>query len=401
MKKESIKYSLNNLRHRKIRSAFTIISILIGIATIFIFISFGMGLYNYVQELSSGGSADKIIIQPKGGESSISIDTAFKLTDDDLRSVERTSGVYEASGLYYKAAEVVQGKKRAYTLLFGSDPTKDLMAELSDLKIIQGRELKEGEKNIVLGYNYLVPDRIFPKTYSLGDKIEVQGRDIKIVGFYGAVGTPTDDAQIYVTNEFMKEIYPNENLSYNWIIARVDSSNIEKVIANIENNLRKERNLEKGKEDFFVQSFEDLIGTYKTILDMVIGFVVLIAFISILVSAVNTANTMITSVLERTKEIGIIKSIGGTNSEIFKIFLFESSFLGFVAGSLGVLFGFMLTTLGGAILATLGFSFLAPAYSFALFFGCIAFAVVTGAISGIIPAIKAMKTNPVVALRYE
>ena len=401
MKSESIKYSLNNLKHRKIRSTFTIVSILIGIATIFIFVSFGMGLYKYVGEISSGGSADKIIIQAKGSTGNVGLDTTFAFTDDDLNAVEKTSGVYEATGLYFKAAEVVQGKKKIYTLIFGYDPDKNLIAELSNLGIVQGRELKEGESNIILGYNYLIPGRIFPRAYSLGEKIEVQGRDVKIVGFYDAVGTPPDDAQIYVTNEFMEELYPDEELSYNWIVARVDSSNVEKVVKNVEENLRDERGLKKGKEDFFVQSFNDLIETYSTVLNMVVGFVILIALISLLVSAVNTANTMITSVLERTKEIGIMKSIGATNAEIFGIFLFESSFLGFIAGTLGALLGFGLTNIASAILISLGYSFLSPYYSFSLFFGCIAFAVVTGAISGIIPAVKAMRTNPIVALRYE
>jgi putative ABC transport system permease protein len=96
-----------------------------------------------------------------------------------------------------------------------------------------------------------------------------------------------------------------------------------------------------------------------------------------------------------------MKSIGAKNSEIFKIFLFESSFLGFVAGCLGVLLGFILTFIGGNILNSLGYGFLSPAYSIWLFLGCIAFATLTGAISGVAPAYKAMKINPVNALRYE
>ncbi len=401
IKKESIKYSLNNLRQRKLRSMFTIVSILAGITTIFIFVSFGMGLYKYVEEISAAGSADKIIIQAKGISGVPGMDTTFKLTDDDLNAVERTSGVYEATGLYFKTAEVVQDKKKIYTIIFGYDPKKPMIMELSDLDIFTGRELRGTEENIILGYNYQFPDKIFPKAYSLGEKIEVQGQKIKIVGFYSAVGSPQDDAQIYVTNEFMKKIYADENLSYNWIVARVDISKIDTVVENVEKALRKQRNLEKGKEDFFVQSFDDMIETYMVVLNVVFGFVILIALISVLVSAINTANTMITSVLERVREIGIMKSIGARNSEIFNIFLFESSFLGFIAGTLGVILGVMLTSAGKIILDTLGYGFLSPYYSFSLFFGCILFAVLTGAISGIVPAIRATKINPVEALRYE
>ena len=144
-----------------------------------------------------------------------------------------------------------------------------------------------------------------------------------------------------------------------------------------------------------------MMEMYKTILNIVVGFVLLIALISVLVSGVNTANTMITSVLERKKEIGIMKSIGSRNSNILGIFLFESSFLGFIAGVIGCGIGWLASFVGGKILENLGYGFLQPAFPPILFIGCIVFATLTGAISGAIPAYKASKVNPVDALRYE
>ena len=144
-----------------------------------------------------------------------------------------------------------------------------------------------------------------------------------------------------------------------------------------------------------------MIEAYTGVLNIIVSFVILIALISVFVSGINTANTMITSVLERYKEIGVLKSIGARNREIFGIFLFESAFLGFIAGVMGVLLGFILTSIAGSLLAGLGLSFLAPYYSPWLFIGCILFAVFTGAISGVIPAIRASKINPVDSLRYE
>jgi putative ABC transport system permease protein len=400
MKLESIKYSLNNLKQRKTRSAFTIISILVGITTIFIFISFGMGLYKYVDEVSSDSSADKIIIQPKGAGAP-GMDTTFALTDDDIRAIGKASGVYDVSGIYFKTVEVVQSKKNFYTLMIGYDPKKPLVMDVFGLDMDAGRDLQSGDRNVVAGYNYQIADKIFPKGYSVGERIEIQGQKVKVVGFYEAVGNPQDDAQIYATTDFMDELYPDEEISYGWVIAQVDEANIDKVVENVEKSLRKERGLEEGKEDFFVQSFAEMLETYTNILDMIIGFIVAIALISVLVSGVNTANTMITSVIERKKEIGIMKSIGSRNSNILSIFLFESSFLGFVAGSLGVFLGWLVTLAGGAILENLGYSFLSPAYSIWLFAGLITFATLTGAISGVFPARRASKTNPVDALRYE
>jgi len=398
--KESIKYSLRNLSHRKSRSFLTIFSIFIGITTIFIFISFGLGLYFYVEEMVGGTSADKIIVQGKSF-SVPGLDPTFKLKDKDLRAVER-AGVIEVSGVYIKIVEAEFNDERIYAFLTGYEPKRPIVMELMNIKIEEGRELNSGDINkVALGYNYLIEDAIFSKPMKLNDKIKINRKEMRVVGFYESLGNPQDDSNIYVINDAIDELYHEQENSYGWIIARVNIKNIDRTIENVERNLRNARGQEEGKEDFFVQSFQDMIDSYMGILNIIIGFIVLIALISVLVSTINTANTMITSVLERTKEIGVIKSIGARNREIFSIFLFESSFLGFIAGLIGVILGWALSSIGGVILNNLGWGFLSPRFPLLLFIGCILFATISGAISGIIPAINASKTNIVNALRYE
>jgi putative ABC transport system permease protein len=276
------------------------------------------------------------------------------------------------------------------------------MLEISGVKLLEGQMLQQGDDNKVLaGYNYRIADKIMPKAYELNDKIEIQGRDLKVVGFFEPIGNPQDDSQIYVTLDLFDELYPEREEGYNWILAEVDVSKIDQVVDDVEKNLRDSRNLDKGEEDFFVQSFDDLMATYSRVLQGIAGFVILIAFISVVVSAVNTSNTMITSVLERVREIGVMKSIGARNSEIMKIFLFESGVLGFAAGVFGVAAGFIITKVLGEIVASTGWSFIAPAYPWSLFVGCILFATLTGALSGVAPAIQASRISPVRALRYE
>jgi len=398
---ELIIYSLRNIWNRKTRSALTVLSIFIGIMTIFIFISFGLGLYEYIEEATAGTSADKIIVMPKGAGLT-GLDDTFALSNEDLEAVEKASGVYEASGIYIKAAETKQKTVTKYAFLAAYDPDSPLIMQIWNIGIIEGRDLKKGDDGkVVLGYNYMIKDKIFPTPYTLNDKIEVQGQKLRVVGFFEKIGNPPDDSNIYVTNDFIHELYPGENLSYSWIIAKVEINRIDQVVANIERNLRETRDVEKGKEDFFVQSFDQMIESYSTILNIIIGFVLLIALISVVVSSVNTSTTMVTSVLERTKEIGVIKSIGAKNSDVFKTFLFESGFLGFVGGVVGVLVGALLTTIGAYILDQLGWGFLQPSYSPYLFIGCILFATLTGAISGALPARGASKTRPAEALRHE
>jgi len=400
IRKEIALYSLRNLWHRKARSFLTILSIFIGIATIFIFISFGLGLYAYVNSYTTGSSADKITVMPKG-MSAPGMDETFKLTDKDISAIEKASGVHEATGMYARAAQIKQSSMIKYVFAAGYDPDKPLIMELGNMKVVEGRMLKAGDDGkVVLGYNYQIPNKIFEKTYDLNDEIEVQGKKLKIVGFMSEVGNPSDDSQIYLTNDYFPKIYAS-NVSYALAIARVDISNIKQVVQNVERELRKSRGLEEGKEDFYVQSFQEMLNTYMTALNIVVYFVVLIALISVVVSAVNTANTMVTSVLERIKEIGVIKSIGARNSEIFSLFLFESGFLGFIGGVFGVILGTIFSLIVKGVLISLGWSFLSPIFPWYLYLGCILFATVTGAMSGAYPAWQASKTHPVEALRYE
>jgi len=395
---ESINYSLRNLKHRKGRSFLTIFSILIGIATIFIFISFGYGLYNYVDEMSESSSADKLLISPRGG--TFGIGSSVILNDDDLDEILKTSGIKDAAGMYFKTVSIKKGREQIYSFLASYNPQKNFVLDMFNVGIEKGRILQKGDKGVVAGYNYMVDGKIFDRGLNVNDNIEIDGKKFKIIGFLESIGTPQDDSQIYITNDYYLELYPNTT-SYAQIVAVADIENLERTVENVEKNLRKLRDLDRGKEDFFVQSFEDMIASFSSTLDIIIGFVILIALISVIVSAVNTANTMITSVLERYKEIGILKAIGARNSEIFGIFLFESAFLGLTAGILGVLLGWGMTSFAGKILMDLGWGFLQPYYDFNIFIGLILFAVLTGAISGVIPALRAAKTNTVDALRYE
>ena len=397
---ESINYSLRNLKKSKSRSILTILSIFAGIATIFIFISFGLGLYNYIDEISSSSTADKILIQPKGS-SAAGLDDTFSLTESDMRAIDNTQGVLETSGSYFNVVNVERKDNNIYGFVMSVDPKNTMMLDLFDIDIEKGRMLTSGDSRaVVLGYNYMFDEKIFPRGLDLNSKVELNGNEAKVVGFFESVGNPQDDSQVYVTENFFKDIY-GDNVSYGMILARADKDDIEGTSERIKKSLRKSRDLDEGSEDFTVQSYNDMIESYSSALNIVIGFILLIALVSVLVSAVNTANTMITSVLERYKEIGVLKAIGARNSEIFHIFLFESAFLGFVAGLIGIGIGYLFTEIAGAILKNLGWGFLQPFYSWQLFAGCLLFAVLTGAISGVMPAINASRINTVDALRYE
>lgn len=402
---ENIKYSLKNLSKRKSRSFLTILSIFIGITTIFIFVSFGLGLYNYVNTIATETGVDKLIIQPRSGGAP-GIDTAFKLLDKDLNAIEKTKGVVSATGVYLKAVQPEQKGTKKYVFGMAIDLTQDNIRMLKELMLVdieKGREFKRGDKGkVILGYNYMLDNKIFERGINLGDKITINGIKFDVIGFWEPIGNPGDDSNIYFSIDDFKKLFPDEELSYGMIIARVDDfTQINTIADRVERNLRKSRGQEEGKEDFFVQTYEELIAQFGMILNIIIGFIIMIAFISVIVSAINTANTMITSVLERIKEIGVMKAIGAKRSTIRNIFLFESSFLGFIAGIIGVFFGWILSSIAANILDTLGWGFLTPLYTPALFIALILFATLVGTLSGVVVAIQAAKQNAVDALRYE
>jgi putative ABC transport system permease protein len=130
-----------------------------------------------------------------------------------------------------------------------------------------------------------------------------------------------------------------------------------------------------------------------------------IAAVSLLVGGVGVANTMFTSVLEKTREIGIMKAIGARNSDILLIFLINSGLLGLVGGVLGIIFGVLvsliLPILGlGSGSGSAGFTF-TPSISLELLVFGVLFSIAIGMISGAVPAYNASKLRPVEALRYE
>ena len=185
-----------------------------------------------------------------------------------------------------------------------------------------------------------------------------------------------------------------------FLIKVSDLNEIEFVAERVEDALRKDRRQKPGEEDFTVNTPLESLQSIKTILTSINIVILSIAGIALFVGGVGITNTMYTSVLERTREIGVMKAVGARNSNILSLFLIESGFLGLVGGIIGALFG-----LSFAFLAAFGVASAFPGINFgveisySLLFGAIGFSFVVGTISGILPAIQASQLKPVDALR--
>ncbi|MEA2037988.1 MAG: ABC transporter permease [Nanoarchaeota archaeon] len=398
-----IKYSLNNLISRKLRSFLTVLSILIGVMAIFAIVSFGLGIRNYMDVIAEEAGTDKLFIQSRGVGAPGTDDT-FSFSKDEVDFVGKINGVDRISGMYMKVGEIEFHKQKKFFFATGLDMDEiDFLLEVFTVDIMKGRQLKKGETGkVALGYSYQFPNKLFKKAMKLGDKIELNGEKVEVVGFYEQVGNPQDDSNIYLTSEGFESLYPDSKDKFGWAMIKSDRNvDPEQLADKIEDKLRKYKGEEKGKETFFVQTFADALETFGTIINILNGILFLIALVSVIVASVNIMNTMYTAVLERTQEIGIMKSIGARNSDILLIFIFESGFLGMVGGLMGIIFGFIIAKSGGAVAAASGFTILQPSFPWYLTVGCLFFAFLVGAASGILPAIQASKLKPVDSLRYE
>ena len=397
-------FALNNLRRRGLRSWLTMLGIFIGIAAVVSLISLGEGLQAAIAEQFEQIGSDKVIIQPKGRLGPPGSETAAALTIDDLDVIEKVRGVESVSSFLIKTARVEFDDAVKFNFVVGlpSGERRELIDEAQFYKIAQGRELGNGEKGkVVVGYNYGA-GRVFDKPVKLRDTINIQGKDFKVIGILERIGNPFDDSSLLIDEEELRDTFKLGDEVSQILVKVSDEDELSRVSEDIEEKLRKEKNEGKGKESFEVQTPEQLLGTISTVFSIVTAVLIGIAAISLVVGGIGIANTMYTSVIERTKEIGIMKAVGAKNSDVLTIFLMEAGLLGLVGGMIGIALGIGIGEVV-EIIATraIGSPLLNSTFSLPLVLGALAFSFIIGSVSGLLLARQAASLRPVDALRHE
>ncbi len=402
--KDYISFSLNNLRRRRLRSWLTMIGIFIGIATVVALISIGQGLENAIEEQFQEIGSNRIIIEERGtqGPPGSGTSKSTKLTDKDLNVIKNVRGVESAAGIIVKTAKVEFDEEIDFVFVFGLPLNKEEKEIASFFDVEQGRDLKEDDGNkAVIGIRH-TEGKVFNKKVSIGDKINIEGEDFKVIGILERIGNPFDDSAIIIDKEKLKEIYNIDN-EEDIIHAKVeDVKQIEQIKEDIERELRRSRDEKEGQETFQVRTSEQLLQSFSNVFGIVQAVLVGIAAISLIVGGIGIANTMYTSVLERTREIGTMKAIGAKNSDILLLFLTESGLLGLIGGIIGVAIGIGLSKIAEYYATvSLGTNLLQASTSPFIIGGALLFSFVIGAVSGVLPAMQASRLKPVDALRYE
>lgn len=395
---DTLKLSLRNFRTRKMRTLLTVLGISVGIGAILFLVSLGYGLQSVVlQRIATSDALLSLEIQGKSEN--------LPLNKEAVEKISNISSVKEVSPLVTFIGQAVIGELSGDIVINGINPS---FFRLSGIKVKNGKEMAEGaDSEVVIStagmklFNAEKPSEVIGKemelTIFVPRKIDENNTEIDVVKKeqkFKIVGVLDDDSSNLVFVPY-KTISDLNILSFNQVKIKVADA---KMLENTRN--------EVIKLGFSVAAISDVIDQASKIFSIVQIVLALFGVIALVVSAIGMFNTMTIALLERTQEIGIMKSLGATRRDIWQMFLVESILMGFLGGlgGLGVgllggrLFNYginlMASRFGGEALNV----FQSPVW-FIVFI--VTTSAVVGLLTGLYPARRAGRLNPLVALRYK
>jgi len=393
---ESFRMATRSIVERKVRSALTVLGIVIGIAAIVSLVSVGEGMRGMVVEQLEQFGANKIMVMAQ-------MQTGFgpsaqgePLDDGDLQDIKRVRGVDIALPMFYKSLPA-EFKDEVGTLQVAGVASKDAQTFFSDIQafdLAAGRYYRSGDRNVVVIGHFVA--NTFTDEVKLRDRLEIKGKTMEVIGILKEMGNQQDDSMVIMPLDTMRDI-TGEKDEITMILVKVDNADR---VADIAEDIQELLDKAHGEKTFMVMSTQQIteqVGSIMNILSITLGG---IAAISLLVAGIGIANTMLMSIMERTREIGIMKAIGATSANVMEIFLIESATIGVIGGVIGCLVGIGMSKVISAASVFIGFQ-ITTAVTPELLALSLGFSVIVGVVSGIFPARNAAKLNPIEALRYE
>ena len=417
-----LKIALNMVAHSPLRSWLTIVGIVIGVASVIAIVSLGNGLQNQVNSQLSSLNANLVTLSPgfergqgggfgrfgggPGGFGGAASTAVVTLGKNDVRALQGISEISLINAQISGRTNVSFGGESGNLQVSGVDPKT--WSQITSSKVGQGRFLEPSDKGVVV-IGYSLASGFFKSPITLGKDISIEGKSFKVIGitsdtgrFDRSITMPIDEAYSVLSSTKTRDDYDNIQ------VVLKDGTDIDAAVAKITTVLMSSRNVKT--QDFTVSSTKDLQQSVSSVTSSLTLFLTAIAAVSLLVGAVGIANSMFTSVLEKTKEIGIMKAVGAKNRDIMTIFLFNAGLIGLVGGLLGVALGTVASSFMSSLLTGSGISLpgiggrgggSVTLVSVDILIGVLAISVFVGLLSGAIPAYQASKLKPVDALRYE
>ena len=411
---KALEMALNILLHSKLRSWLTIIGIVIGVGAIVAIVSMGEGMQQSIKNRLSSFGADVITVSPggsramggfrdMGGGSATSTTEEIKLTTKDVQALKSVENIKYIHGTISGRAEVYYLTETATVSINGVDPL--IAKDVLEYNLASGRFIGPADYNVVV-VGSRIANNMFKQPLSINRMIDIEGKQFRIIGVLEESGSfGGGDNSIIMPIDAARQILEDIDSDEFGSITVIASSPelVDQVVADIESRLIMSRHVTEKTKDFTVTAQKEMQEQISEVTSTMTLFLGAIAAVSLVVGAVGVANTQFTSVLEKTKEIGIMKAIGAKNRDILVIFLFNSGLVGTVGGVLGIILG----TAASSMLSLLGLQLMGvggevtTAITPQLLIFSIFFSVIIGVIAGIVPAYNASKLKPVDALRAE
>ncbi|MDD4878190.1 MAG: ABC transporter permease [Candidatus Nanoarchaeia archaeon] len=403
MIKDFAMLSISTFKARKMRSLLTMMGIFIGVALLVTLVSLGRGLEDSITQQFESLGTDKIYLYPGVNMFSAAIsDQSF--SESELNAVGKVKGVKLVAGFVFKVARLEYNDEVKYANVIGIplDEGRDVFKDMTAMKAAVGRDLQDGDKSkAVVGISLTEPKTMFTKGMRIGDKFLIENSEFSVVGVLGRIGNPEDDSQLMIPLDTAMELFDMKD-KYGYTMLQVQEGASPKDVAlKVKKELRSIRGLDEGDEDFSVQTTDDMMESFQIILNVVQAILLGLAAISLVVGGIGIMNTMYTAIIERTRQIGVMKAIGATNFHIALIFQIESGLLGLAGGIVGCLIGMGIGKLVEFGAHAAGITFFNVSFPWWLIAGALAFSTVLGIASGVLPSMQAAKMKPIDALRYE
>jgi len=396
--RDYIMLAMKSMKHRQLRSYLTIIGVVIGVTALVSLITLGQGMQAGITEEFDKFGTNVLWIGPKTASAFGGAPQGIgSLTEEDSDHIERMTIIDFTSPMIVEGADVEYNREKIRRDIFAprAERMRDLLENV-DIKIAEGRHLEKGDKDVtVIGWN--VHKDMFDKELPLKSSILINDKKFRVVGIKEETGSRDEDNQISIPLSTMQDMLGETNgiSAFAAIIhAGVDADDAAEKIA-------RELERKRGDENFEVTSPVKIQAQLGEVLAVVKWVVAAIASISLLVGGLGIMNTMYSSVLQRTREIGVMKAIGATNKDILWMFLLESGFIGFVGGFIGLVVGLLISFGAKIMIQGAGGPKILIEVDYQLMIFGLMFAFLLGMASGAVPAMRAAKMNPTQALRYE
>lgn len=408
----SLKNATKGLLAHKSRSLLTILGIVIGIASIIMIMAVGNGAEALILNELSGLGAETIIIrpgkEPKGPSDFAETLFADSIKDKEIKALLKKSNVPDLVSVapsVLVTGSVSYGGETFKSMNFGW--SADFMSETLNVFPEEGVNFTESDirqkvKVAIIGQK--VKKELFGDSDALGKNIKLKGQNFRIVGIYPSKGQMmffnVDETVLipYTTAQIVMGISHYHEV----MVAAASPEVVKRAKRDIELTLRELHNIEDPEnDDFYVSTQEGLADQIQSILGILTMFLSAVVSIALVVGGIGVMNIMLVSVTERTKEIGLRKSVGATNKDIMRQFLLEAVILTGIGGIIGIFIGGVLSL--GAGFAISKFLNVAWFFSFPISAAFLGLAVsgLVGLVFGLYPARQAAKKSPIEALRYE